>query len=784
MKQRILTVLLVLFQAIHLYSQIDSSLFYGYEESPRLGVKQTLKVQFDGDNLSASLSVQGLDTCAVLKGTLTDLQQRISRWYVLGYIYHNGEAHILSNSRSSCEVRKNGNWVNCFYQFNPIPIVIDGLDSIEFRLAKREVDSVLFFCKGKDHCAYSKPTPAIYSHDTLIWQTNTLLQKDDTLKVKLFFEGSNKGIFALSKFTLQDKNRKTDSLSILKSLLYILPFWFLLWLLLTHKEIFGSNIGIINPLITWLPILSGFYFVIFFCDLFYPFEDIRVGMSLQEAADVIARNRFIVLGGSILLFLAQWFFFKNNNRISSIFIKKLLAVIAVSGIVLVGLGLINYLAELIIFHTDRKNLGESMKLQVRMNYVAFLGTLGGLFILFCIYKLFSFNRRYMLFACIFTLVFIILRIVLFFPEPPPPPNNHRGIAEAYLQTVFLIEYEFLFAVPLIILIMILDKTENLSNKRIVLFSSGAFLFIFCSYATTGLFDLFIGVPVTLVFSYFIGRYFLLSDLKTKIKTLRNLKPLFELEKTDKRIFTKLFELKQYENVKAKYRDKLLKGEMLPAEFDKANADLEEKIKEAVPAGINRDLIHQRMNYPFYENNLKNAEHATVYGMVISILLLSFLFRFIPLNFLSDNSLTNDIAFDLLFYVMIPCFMFTAASFCLGYFFIYFKGDSGWKKGFYLGLAIALAHLPYQYLISGKLNLMFFLVPVMREILIMTLVGFLAFDFSTIRKIYGKDFSPKHLAQVEGIQNIIWLATIILSALGAAVTAWLTGNFSSLLNNIK
>jgi len=783
MKQKLLTSLLIIFQAINLSSQIDSSLFYEYKEPPHLGVKQTLKVQFDGDNLFASLTVQGLDTCSLLKGTLTDLQQRISRWYVLGYIYHNEEQYILSNSRSECDVRKNGSYINCFYKFNLIPIVIDGLDSIEFRLARREVDSVLFFCKGKDHCSYSKPIPTIYSHDTLIWQTNSLFEKDDTLRFKLFFEGTNKGIFALSKYTLQAKNQRADSLGLLKSLLYVLPFWFLLWIFLNYKNVFGSNIEIINHLIKWVPILSGLYFVILFSDLFYIFEDIRVGMTNEDQATLIVRNRFILLGLSIILFTAQFFFFKNCKKTSLFFIKKLLSVISISGMVLVGLGLLNYLGELIIFHIDKKNLGESMKLQVRMNYVAFIGTLGSLFILYCIYKLFSFNRRYVLIACGFTLLFVILRIVLFFPEPAPPPGIH-GRAEAFLQTIFLIEYEFLFAVPIVVLLTMLNKIDITSKKKIIHFSCITFLFIFCSYATTSLFDLFIGLPVTLIFSYLIGRYLLLSDLKYKIRNFENLKPLFLLERTNRSLFMKLFELTQYEKVKSKYRDKLLKGEMLPTEFDKANYDLENKINESVSSNIEQYLIQQRMNFPFFESDLQNAEHASVQGAIISFLILLSLFWIIPLNFLSENGSTFDITSDIFIYVLIPCFRFTAASFCLGYFFIFLKGNSGWKKGFYLGLTMTMAYLPYQYLISGKLTLMFFLVPVMREILIMTLIGFFAFDFSTIRKIYGKGFTPKHLVQVEGIQNILWLVSVILSAIGAAILAWITGNLSLFLNSIK
>ncbi len=734
-----------------------------------------------------SLTVQGKDTCTFLKGTISDVQNRISRWYILGYISHNFTRHIVSNSSSESEVIKKGDEVRYLYKLNPVPIVIDGLDSIEFRLMDRDVDSVVFSYKGKELLAYSKPTSLVFSNDTLIWQKQNLFHAEDTLSFKVFFEGTNKGIFAMSRFTLQDKDKGLNFNELLRSFLLMLPFWFLFYILLKHRKLFEPKFTYqdIDSIIKWLPILSCFYMTILLSEILCYFD--RTGLFRAYGYDVtedrqILQNRFIVLIASILLLLLQHFIFRKRIELGITITKKIISVIAWSGISLLVFGLINFLAESIFSGINKQSFAQSMRLVFNFRYLPIFNFIGGMFFLLSLYKLFSFNKKYKWIACGISLIVMIIEIIIFFPSPQTIETQSRTVS-AYLDSIFTIEVEFLFTIPGLLLLILLDKvTYVLSAKKNILFSITSLIFLFCLYSTYSLFDYFLGIPATLIVAFILCRYFLILTPKKLIHLLPNEKSIFELDKLDRKIFTKIFELKQFEKVKEKYKDKLLKGELLPAEFDKANRDLENKISEAVPAGIDRILIHKRMHFPLHESHIKNGEHAMTYSAIISFLLLLFYYLIFPISYWKSST-TNFTVFDLTFFVFIPCLPFIISSFCLGYFFIYIKGDSGWKKGFYIGLTMVVARLPYQYLVSDKLTVMFFLFPIMKDILIMTLIGFFAFDYATVKKIYGKNFTLKHLAQIEGWQNLIWFASIILSAIGAAVTAWFTGNISSILENV-
>jgi hypothetical protein len=121
-----------------------------------------------------------------------------------------------------------------------------------------------------------------------------------------------------------------------------------------------------------------------------------------------------------------------------------------------------------------------------------------------------------------------------------------------------------------------------------------------------------------------------------------------------------------------------------------------------------------------------------------------------------------------------------ASFALSYFFPYIKGNSGWKKGFYMGIGIAISELPYNFLVADNINGLLIIVPMMREILILTLTGFIAFDLKTITSIYGKKFRLGHIAQIEGWKSIAGFTSVILGAILAGLLAFMSGTISELL----
>lgn len=739
------------------------------------GTRQVLHIHYDGDNLDLQLVVTGKDTCAFLKESILNSKLRIIRSMDIGYVFHDGKTHLIYNCNDGERLVKSGDNVIYSVSFCKTPILLNGVDSLVFRIASIHADSILFSYTGNSSVESATPIPFTFTQDTIMWKAVDMITVDDSVTFTIDFRGTHSDLFSFSRYTLQEKNKTTSFswlMGVLSKLVMTIPFWLLFYYVLKlKKRINEADKSIITGVVTGIPIVVCLYYVYMFADIFLEFERFPpIGETSNSKKQIV--SLLINRGVAILLFSVLYigayiakrnFFKKEWAEIGYKIIRSFLW--SISAYVL--LGVLNF-CFIAIVSKGNYDFTDCMHLFTTVRYSYALLLVIYFFSILAINRLFSFHKKYkyIIFSfLIVVLVFEIVRAINYIPQ------SNRIILESFQSMTYILLLFFLLF-PAVIAGSILEKF-NSNNKIVFAVAGGLFLILFSCYSITAL-DFFFYVPITFLMSLFVIRIISVTDIRERILLAKLEQNVYVLFKRVPELYSKMFEVIALERIKEKYSKRFTNGDLTPSEYDMAINDLDLKINEAFPSSEEKNYITRRLEFGPYEDYKKNAQYAALTTTILSVLLISIYIKAfsLPASSFSLSSESDQIFFH--------TFKLVLASFALSYFFPYIKGNSGWKKGLYMGIGIAISELPYNFLVADNINGLLIIVPIMREILILTLTGFIAFDLKTITSIYGKKFRLGHIAQIEGWKSIAGFTSVILGAILAGLLAFMSGTVSELL----
>ncbi|MES1249120.1 MAG: hypothetical protein ABUL46_00475, partial [Chitinophaga rupis] len=293
---------------------------------------------------------------------------------------------------------------------------------------------------------------------------------------------------------------------------------------------------------------------------------------------------------------------------------------------------------------------------------------------------------------------------------------------------------------------------------------------------------FLFVPVTLATALLLCWWILPPGRKARLTLLNILRQIYRLERYNKNAYQKIPTLRQSTTLKQIYHRKWLKGDLLPAEYQKAVIDL-----DTMTGDKEGQLISRRMEFGHSPQPLRNAWQGLGFGALVATFAYLIYFKLYlvddPGEFRGLPTLLESDASKLILFHISPVINGSLAGFCLGYFFPFLRGKTGWEKGAWLGAAIGVAGLPMIYLTGEAEGWAPVIAILYKHVLLCMLTGFLAFDLRTIRKLDGRPLSGKTIVEWMGWTRTLALGTFFLAAIGAGVTAWGAGNIQDLLKAI-
>ena len=734
---------------------------------------------YDGDNLNISWEISGKDTCEIFRQIISDQQQRIYHFISVGDVWFKGTKYSMYDGRSEGMVTKKGSNIKYTVPFARIPIVVNGVEWLKFTFDSLYIDSILFVNTGRNSVDYTEPVAFMLSNDTICWRKPDLKIENDSVRLSIVFKGDYDGLFSFSRYTLQQKDNFASAWlsQVVRNIFYTIPFW-LLWLFAytNRNQVRTLDRKLYSGIIVWIPRLAAFYYVAAFFNLFREIEELQIGDSSVSSSTYfnLIFHRAIGIIVFTILFFAAKFWRRNSQHTGLIFCRKFLGSLLLAVIVYTLWGFVNYLTVSLLPEVQyNSGFYDCMLLNSPHKYPYGLIIPGYILFFVCLYYLFRFNKNHLLAFC---LMFLFLFALEMASALSKLSDSDSGIQND-LNWTFLVHSFLFLSIPIVLTLTLLYKINAASENEMLLASSGALSIItFCCYSVSSPF-LFLYIPVTFIMALIIWYFLFTRGVKQRIEIVSTGRRIFDLAEKNSKTYFRLFELKQLEKIKDKYLQKFNSGEMTPAEYDQAVDGVSQKITAAYGGDESNKTLLRRMEYGVFRSYWKNAERGGNYAAVISACVLLFIYAKVVLD---DNP--AYLGYDREGALILMGMKFIFAGLTLGYFFPFIKGEVGWKKGLFVGLAITAAELPYNYLTADRVSFQLLIAPFISNIFIMTLTGFLAFDLKTIKEIYGKNFKLKHIAQVEGWKNITALSSIIIGAIIAAASAFLAGNISSLLQN--
>ncbi len=738
--------------------------------------QKTFYITYNGSYLNIKWEVIGEDTCQFLKKALIDKLNRTATIFDFGRVVHSSKRSSIYNCESTSQISKKGNKLWYTENLCIIPIFANGLDSLQFELKTEYADSIVFVYTGSELIRSVRPTPFIFTNDTIVWRKSDISSKEDTTKFTIIIEGNHRLWSLILPAYLKEQNNAEIYLNIdnaIRHLYYTLPFW-IFWIFVYHlrRRITQVNSVYYKSIINWLPSIVAFFYILFFEDFYTIIETIKVGEHLPDISVLVVHRLvgILILG---CLYTASYLWRRKNNAFILVFLNKLFETFLFSAIAYLILGLINYGSSFIIPSTKQHlETYELFTLYTYRKYPYGLIVLPHLLLIIFTYKLFCFDKKYIAIPIVnFTL--LALKIIFSVIET----DSASGIVYN-LEVLFLIDCILFYVFVPILAIELFGMVDGKKEYRDLLpYIAGLYIIFFCCYSVSFT-DTFLYFPLTFITAILISRFiFVLNNQERKLIVALGDK-ITELKIKSKEVYSTIFSINQLEKIKEKYLKRFHAGELSPIEYDDATDKLNEKIYSAYGSSEENKIMLNRLEFGFTNDYGKNGLRGMYFASVISFGLMS-----LYMTIFSLSNLSSFIIQDELLVLLITVVKFGFAGYTLGYFFPFVKGDTGWIKGLYLGLGIFVSEFPYNYLISEELTIRLFIVPFIKEILIMTLVGFLAFDFATIKEINKEKISFKIITQIEGWKNIAALGVIILSAILAGITNFISGNISTILQSI-
>jgi hypothetical protein len=761
-----------------------------------------LNLVYDGVRLQMCLQIRTPDTSRFAKRVTAPAAK--GQWYCssIGVVRYRGKDEKIGFSARDQSIEKNNHELLYTARFTDIPMVINGEEALQVKLWYCRPDTTVFTCSGIEGVREAGPDPSSLSTKQVIWtKTGEAAQYPGEYAIQLL--GSAKGAFGFSKLSLIEENKILDFFwdVVLQHLLLSFPCWLLLYLLIACRSYFEKiDPKMYGAVLKWLPWLVAFYVVLvldrFFCTLFArAFINSINGRTVRDdETAVIGRIIGVTIAVALLVFQYLW---KKSCQIPVVvFIKMASKTLAYSMLVYALMGILN-LAALHVTEGGSwtQDLTMSLQFHVGVKYAFWVLLLVNAYFVFVFYQLFSFNKWFQWVSILLITWFALTENYRIMGNMKRAAGGKGSISfqsdisklseakDGFLSLgISLLDETYRYAlIPLLLATLFIIKQARRNrwdNTGIVM--PAFFTLFFCCYIVSYN-ETFLLVPVTLIVALWLSRKILIHDNKTRLVLVRTSQQIYTLERSGFSHFQNMPELRQSERTKGIYKSRLLKGDLLPADYEKAVNDLDEMV-----GGPQAEVIRRRMEFGPYQEPWKNGLLGLKYGLIVSALIWIVYYKtyllYEQFTWKGLPDVLEGPAASLLLGHIGPVLLNGLTGFCLGYFFPFLKGDTGWKKGAWLGVAIGAAHLPLYYLASESPGWTPLLGVFLKHVSILTIIGFLAFDLSTIRKIYGKRYTWRQMVEVTGWLDMLALGGLLLGAVGAGVSAWISGDVEELLRS--
>jgi hypothetical protein len=695
----------------------------------------------------------------------------------------------ISSSEMSYEIHDHMAYLSLYAR--DIPCVVNGAESLDVLMTDFSPDSAVFICTGGEHIQQAKPEPVSQTSKQVNWIATDTSRLKRHSEYAVVLESSDKGAFGFSRLSLRHTNSLLSLFwdHVTTFLLMLVSFWYLWYWLVAGRACFNRvDPKLVNCMTKWIPWFTGFYLVLILDHIVigsFAMAFINMGKTMKLPATDTWRWRtgLTVAAAGLLIFLIYW---RRGNRTPWIMLIRTLGrTVAYSMIVFVALGIciqfIEYYAGLNTAHAS----GGYVSLNVSGRFAIWAVVACYAYLAFVLYKLFAFNR--------FIQIMVISLMLLFAPkeshsllvQAEPQMHEHGMTIEGkiedagetdegtlHLAVSFINQCNMFSGIPLLVALYLLVKVSRRKDQSRASVFMVSLFFVFYCYCITDIRETFLLFPVTLVAAIFLNRFIIVRSGFRRYRLLETGNQLYSRELNDIQVFKKMPELRKSVRLKEIYRQRMLNAKLLPADYNQAVADIDRLVGE--PGSEN---IQRRLEFGPYREPLRNGLLGLGYSLLVSALIYTVYFKFyligsyykihgIPEVFWGD-------ATNLAIKHLAPIGIHGLAGFCLGYYFPFVRGNSGWEKGAWLGAAMGLAHLPLVYFTVedagwAPLAGIFF-----KHVIILMITGFLACDLATIRKIYGRRYSWKDVVHMMGWKRTLTFGASVTTAIGSGITSWIS-----------
>jgi hypothetical protein len=212
--------------------------------------------------------------------------------------------------------------------------------------------------------------------------------------------------------------------------------------------------------------------------------------------------------------------------------------------------------------------------------------------------------------------------------------------------------------------------------------------------------------------------------------------------------------------------KLRSWDVSPAKFRRENA----RLQRLIDRSEQRKLV---LGIGPYEENWKNAAHASKYGFWLALLLSPI---YVGLTVMRDTSAPRFALLSLVTGAITTAADWVILAFFFGYCFKYIRGTSGLRKGVYLAAAYTVCLLPVWLvnLSTSPVALALFILP---NFIFLPVLGIWAFDLPKLRS-EKKPWST--LIQLEDLPAFLAFSSVPITSLAVALISFLTGGYKEVI----
>jgi hypothetical protein len=606
-------------------------------------------------------------------------------------------------------------------------------------------DSVFLINKTKSNIAGISPLPDILKNDTLIWAINHYsLNKNFHFTENdyhiLFVKVKNKGGLIGNKEVIDKWERNLGAFSYF--ILRIFPFLLLLFLM-QHYEAFIANKTVnfkikLNYLYYVLIPLFCVFAIDAICDYRFHFSYLQ---DFYLYAGELNFTTFLLIPLAISLFLFLLSFFPINlSKLNSLYIKSVFRIISLAILYFVALCLLKFL--------------------FRFSYSVFHSVL----LLACL----GFFLNKIKHVVTIGIVIILLSALSAFINQNSNSNNF----------LFAIDNTILY-VPFVFLIYIYFKMENRQiisiDNTVIMFINSSALIIFSCYVSE-LFRSIIIVPIGFLLSIFAFKWVIFKNITDQTRLFQEYSLIIQKRQDWVTNYFITIELKQIEKLKKTVRKKLLKGDLKIDDYDTQIEKINKYLKINMPASSDK-IEEYGLGIGPFESFWKNGIHSAKWYLVLGApIILTYFFKnrqdFIIVN------LSNYLTLILDYFV---------SGFFFGYFFLFLKGNTGWKKGLYLGLVTQIISI-ITFLLKGTEISQDVIIVILQKITLFFFLGLIFFDIFTLKKFFKSEFKLNMVFKIEDLTGVTTLGSVLAASIGGSILAIVSGYLPKivdiLINNVN